>query len=56
MGILGCQCNALCRLLFYVQMVATERVVHACALSILTYGALVYVEELMQHRFLGRLS
>jgi hypothetical protein len=31
--------------LFYVQMVATERVVHACALSILTYGALVYVEE-----------
>lgn len=31
--------------LFYIQMVATERVVHACALSILTYGALVYVEE-----------
>ena len=31
--------------LFYMQMVATARIVHACALTILTYGALVYVEE-----------
>ena len=45
MGILWCQRDALCRLSFFIQMVATERVVHACTLSILTYGALVYVEE-----------
>jgi hypothetical protein len=31
--------------LFYMQMVAAERVVHACAATILTYGALAYVEE-----------
>lgn len=31
--------------LFYMQWLAMARVVHACAVTILTYGALVYVEE-----------
>jgi len=31
--------------LFYVQMVSTERVVHAYAATVLCYGTLLYVEE-----------
>lgn len=31
--------------LFYLQMVSTERVIHAYAVTVLTYGTLLYVEE-----------